>query len=134
MTMRKVLVLLFIMFSLQGYTQNDAPSDEQWELVDDPADFPGGMVAFYKYIRKNLEYPPEAKSSKIKGKVFVSFVVDSTGFVRKETVKAIQGIGYGCDEEAVRLVKESPKWNPGRISKWDKDVPVRMVLPIEFRK
>lgn len=132
--MKKLLILLFIAFSFQSYAQNEAPNDEQWEVVDRPANFPRGMGAFYKYVRKNMEYPPEAKNNKVKGKVFVSFVVDSTGFVRKETVKAIQGIGYGCDAEAVRLVKESPKWNPGRISKLDKDVPVRMVLPIEFKK
>ena len=71
---------------------------------------------------------------RVEGKVFVAFVVDSTGAIREESVRVVRGIGYGCDEEAVRVIRNSPPWTPGRVSKWNKNVPVRMILPITFRR
>ena len=132
--MKRVLLLFFIALSFQSYAQDEPSEEEQWQVVDDQPDFPGGMDAFFRYIRKNLDYPKEAKQNKVQGKVFVSFVIDSTGSVQKESVKVIKGIGHGCDEEAVRLIKNSPKWKPGRVSQSNKRVPVRMVLPIAFKR
>ena len=132
--MKILSLLFFITSSFLSYAQDNPSEEEQWEVVDDQPDFPGGMEAFFQYIRKNQKYPEEAKQDKVEGKVFVSFVIDSTGRVRKESVKVIKGIGHGCDEEAIRLIKNSPKWNPGRVSKQDKAVPVRMVMPITFKR
>lgn len=129
-------LLFFVAIGFNSYAQdkNEEGEAEHWEVVDVQPDYPGGMTAFYKYVRKNLAYPKEAKKEKVKGKVFVEFVIDSTGSVRDETVRVLKGIGHGCDEEAVRLVKESPDWIPGRISKRNENAPVRMVLPIHFNK
>ena len=88
-----------------------------------------GMTEFYHYIQTNLKYPETAKRSGIEGKVFVQFVVTDEG--KLLDVKAVKGIGGGCDEEAVRVIEGSPKWKPG--AQRGKTVNVRMILPITFK-
>lgn len=98
-------------------------------IVEESATPQGGMQSFYKFIRKNLKYPRQAKRMGIEGKVFVQFIVDKTGEVSE--VEVIRGIGGGCDEEAVRILKKSPKWNPGKQR--GKPVKQRMTFPINFK-
>ena len=64
--------------------------------------YPGGKTALIEFIDKNLKYPKEALEHKIQGKVFISFKVDFDGSI--SSVKIIKGLGYGCDEEAVRVI------------------------------
>jgi protein TonB len=87
------------------------------------------MGEFYQYIQNNLTYPEDAKAQGIEGKVYVQFVVAKSG--KLMDVKAVKGIGGGCDEEAVRVVKESKPWNPG--SQRGIKVNVRMIMPITFK-
>ncbi|MCF8303659.1 MAG: energy transducer TonB [Bacteroidales bacterium] len=65
--------------------------------------YPGGREAFKEFIKKNLQYPEEARKNKVEGSVHVSYVVNGLGEV--EDAWVTHGIGYGCDEEAIRLVK-----------------------------
>ena len=104
-------------------------ADEIFTIVEDQPGFPGGMGAFYTYVSKNLKYPNQARRMGIEGKVFVQFVVDKQGNITE--VSAIKGIGAGCDEEAARVIKSSPKWSPGKQR--GKAVKVRMILPITFK-
>jgi len=68
----------------------------------------GGFKKFDRYLRKNMQYPAAAKNASIEGKVIVDFLLDTEG---KPTVFTIvQALGYGCDEEAIRLLREGPKW------------------------
>ncbi|MDI9355726.1 MAG: energy transducer TonB [Chitinophagaceae bacterium] len=88
------------------------------------------MQAFYAFIEKNLTYPKEAKRMTIEGKVFVQFVVDEQGSLTE--VEVVKGIGAGCDEEAVRIIKNQPtKWTPGEQR--GKPTKIRMILPITFK-
>jgi len=105
------------------------PSDEIYMEVDVAPEPLGGMPTFFEYIAKNLKYPSDAREAGIEGKVFVQFVVDTDGKITE--VKAVRGIGYGCDEEAVRVISGSDKWKPGM--KDGKVVKVRMILPITFK-
>lgn len=89
----------------------------------------GGMAAFYKYLGKKIKYPRAAKRMQIQGKVFVQFIVDKDG--RLTDIKVLKGIGGGCDEEAVRVLKEAPKWESGRQR--GRPVRVRMSIPIVFK-
>jgi len=75
-------------------------------------EFVGGDQAMIAFINENLKYPEEAKKNNISGAVLVSFNVLVSGELTD--VKVQQGIGYGCDEEAVRIVKLMPKWQPGK--------------------
>lgn len=91
--------------------QNDTTLKQPYSRPLAP-EYEGGNEAMYAFINKNLKYPEEAKKNNISGAVLVSFTVLSTGELID--VKVQQGIGYGCDEEAVRIVKLMPKWKPGK--------------------
>ena len=103
--------------------------DEVFTIVEDQPQFPGGMPAFYKFVGDNMKYPAQARRMGIEGRVFVQFVVDKDGTVTE--VKAVKGIGAGCDEEAERVLRKSPKFKPGKQR--GRAVKVRMVLPIIFK-
>jgi len=103
--------------------------DEVFTIVEDQPEYPGGMAAFYKYVGDNMKYPSTARRMGIEGRVYVQFVVDKVGNVTE--VKAVKGIGAGCDEEAERVLRQSAKFKPGKQR--GRAVKVRMVLPIIFR-
>lgn len=91
--------------------------------------FPGGDEAFGKYLSRNIKYPPLARENNITGRVFVSFVVEKDG--RLTDIKVVRGLGYGTDEEAVRVLKNSPKWSPGVQN--GREVRVQYTIPIFFQ-
>ncbi len=103
--------------------------DEIFTIVEESAAPKGGMAAFYKYVSDKMKYPPQARRMGIDGKVFVEFVINKDGSI--SDVKAVKGIGAGCDEEAVRVVQSAPSWSPGKQR--GKPVKQRMVLPITFK-
>ncbi len=111
----------------------EAPEEEVVEevftIVEDQPEFPGGMAAFYKYVGDNMDYPSQARRMGIEGRVYVQFVVDKDGTVTEVT--AVKGIGAGCDEEAERVLRQAPKFKPGKQR--GRAVKVRMVLPIIFK-
>ncbi|HHL52850.1 MAG TPA: energy transducer TonB [Flammeovirgaceae bacterium] len=111
----------------------EEPEEEETEevflIVEEPPAPVGGMEAFYNYVNENIQYPRQARTMRIEGRVFVQFVVDKDGSITN--VEVLKGIGGGCDEEAVRVVKNAPKWNPGKQR--GRPVRVKMVLPITFK-
>lgn len=100
-----------------------------FDVVEEQPEFPGGTSKMYEYLRNNIKYPPMARESGIQGTVYVQFVVGKNGSI--EDINVLRGIGGGCDEEAVRVVKAMPKWTPGKQR--GKAVKVRFTLPIKFR-
>lgn len=100
-----------------------------FSLVDAAPEFAGGQKELTKYLNSNLKYPATARQNNVQGKVYLSFIVEKDG--QLSDVKIKQGLGSGCDEEAVRLLRSSPKWRPGLV----KEVPVRtfFVLPVTFQ-
>jgi protein TonB len=104
-------------------------TEEVFTVVENQPEFQGGMSEFYKYLQKKLKYPTQARRMGVEGKVFVQFVVDKTGALSE--IKVIKGIGSGCDEEAIRVLQESPIWSPGKQR--GKAVKVKMVIPIVFK-
>jgi protein TonB len=104
-------------------------TDEIFQIVENPASFKGGIGAFYQYVQKNMKYPSQAQRMGLEGKVFVEFVVGKEGKITD--VKVLRGIGAGCDEEAIRVLKNSPAWSPGKQR--GRAVRQRMVLPITFK-
>ncbi|MBV6643325.1 MAG: TonB family protein [Cyclobacteriaceae bacterium] len=104
-------------------------SNQVFTIVENQPEFPGGLQAFYKYISENLKYPSTARSIGIEGRVYVEFIVDEEGSITE--VKAIKGIGAGCDQEAERVLRNAPRFNPGREG--GETVKVKMVLPIIFK-
>jgi len=112
------------------------PSDDDEEVVEaeiftvveSMPSFPGGMGELMKFLGQNINYPTLAKESGIQGRVFINFVVEPNGSI--SNVKVLRGIGGGCDEEAVRVVKSMPKWSPGKQR--GKPVRVSYNFPVKF--
>ena len=102
---------------------------EVFTIVEQMPSFPGGDAKMYEYLGKNIKYPQIARETGIQGRVFVNFVVEPDGSV--SNVKVLRGIGGGCDEEAMRVVKGMPKWSPGKQR--GKTVRVSYTLPVVFK-
>lgn len=73
--------------------------------------FPGGAQALTEYLKTNLKYPAEAEANDIEGKVYVGFIVEKDGSL--SNLQIINGIDSGCNEEAMRVLRSSPPWQPG---------------------
>ena len=102
--------------------------DKVFSAVEHVPNYPGGVDKFFKFLQQNIKYPAEAKNKKIEGKVFVSFIVEKDGSL--SNLKILRDPGAGCGAEAVRVMKLSPKWNPG-IQNGHK-VRVQYTMPISF--
>jgi len=117
---------------IEDIVLNDAPPEEEAEeiltIVEEMPSFPGGNDALRIYLQKNLKYTPLAQKMGLEGKVFVQFVVGKDGTLSE--IKVIRGIGAGLDEEAVRVMTNSPKWNPGKQR--GRPVKTRIVVPLSF--
>lgn len=121
---------LSLVFSQNSYSQTTMSQvDGIYQTVPEMPVPPGGMDAWVKYLTENLTYPATAKEKGIQGLVVLTFVVREEGKV--DSVEVLRGIGGGCDEEAVKLVKNSGIWTPGKLE--GKAVPVRMRLPVQFK-
>ena len=107
----------------------EKPDDVVFTIAEVMPEFPGGSAKMSEYLSQNIVYPVEAQKAGIQGKVFVSFVIEKDGSV--SNVEVMRGIGSGCDEEAVRVVKAMPKLKPG--TQRGKPVRVSYNLPVVFK-
>ena len=97
--------------------------------ADEMPAFPGGTAAMLAFMSHKINYPAQALDRQLSGKVHVTFVVDPEGHLHEPHV--VRGLGYGLDEEALRLVRIMPWWTPGRVK--GQPVWVSVTLPIVFR-
>lgn len=97
-------------------------------VVEQPPEFPGGSGALTEYLLKNVRYPPEARKATTKNRVYTSFIVEVDGTLTN--VRILRGLGYGCDEEAMRVIQRMSRWQPGKQS--GRAVRVKYNLPIAF--
>ena len=102
--------------------------NEIFRVVEKQPEYPGGMSALTDFLGQNLRYPAKAAARKTTGRVFVQFIVSKTGEVIKPRI--LKGIGNGCDEEALRVMRAMPRWLPGKQN--GKTVAVMFNLPINF--
>lgn len=109
--------------------KEEPKEDEIFNIVEEKPSFPGGMEELYKYLGKNIRFPPFATESGISGKVQVSFVVEKDGSITD--IKILKDIGGGCGEEAIRVIKSMPKWIPGKQR--GMPVRVRFSMPVLFK-
>lgn len=98
-------------------------------VLDEAPEFPGGSEGLKAYLIENLRYPEQAKKDGVEGRVVVLFTVAEDGSIHN--VEVSQGIGGGCDEEAIRVVKAMPKWKPA--IKDGKPAAGQYALPISFK-
>jgi len=102
--------------------------EEIFTIVENAPEPVGGLAAFNKYLSENVKYPTRALNMGIGGMVFVQFVVEKDGSLTE--AKVVKGIGAGCDEEALRVINNAPKWIPGKQR--GKAVRVYKIVPIRF--
>ncbi|MDO1451428.1 M56 family metallopeptidase [Rhodocytophaga aerolata] len=106
------------------------PADEKiYRVVEHQPEPTGGFGELMRYLGENIRYPEEARKKGIEGKVFLQFVVNTNGSI--SDVQVLKGIGNGCDEEAIRVLKAMPSWKPG-LQKGE-PVNVLMAIPINFK-
>jgi TonB family protein len=99
-----------------------------YTVVEKMPQFPEGEAELFKYLMKNIQYPAEAGEKGITGRVYVTFIVSEDGTVLNPSV--LRGLGYGTEEEVLRVVRQMPKWIPG--SQFGNNVSVRYNLPVNF--
>lgn len=112
-----------------AYEPEEEPVEQVLSFVEEMPSPIGGMQEFYSFLSKKMKYPKQARRMGMEGKVFVQFVVNEEG--KMTELEVVRGIGVGCDEEAIRVMKLAPDWNPGKQR--GRPVKVRMVVPIYFR-
>lgn len=106
----------------------DPDDGKVFTVVEEMPTFPGGEEKLFEFIQKNVKYPAIARENGISGRVYLTFVVDKEG--RIKDVRLLRGIGGGCDEEAMRVVRSMPDWKPGRQN--GRSVQVQYNLPVNF--
>ena len=109
--------------------EEEVSEQEIFQIVEEMPAYPGGEQKLLEYVAKNTKYPQIARESGIQGRVFIGFVVETDGSI--SNVKVLRGIGGGCDEEAVRVIKSLPKWKPGKQR--GKAVRVSYQIPVNFK-
>ncbi|MEI6680635.1 MAG: TonB family protein [Mariniphaga sp.] len=117
-----------IQFALDG-EQTKTEGKNTFKEVEEMPQYIGGPEAMMTFIGVNVKYPEQAKTDKVQGKVFVSFVVSSNGKV--ENVKIARGVDSMLDAEAMRVISLMPDWKPGKQG--GKAVKVAFTVPIQFR-
>ena len=117
----------YVATEVQG--EVESPENEIYQIVEEMPSFPEGEEKLLEFLQKNTRYPDEAIEAGAYGRVFVGCVIEKDGSIGE--VRLLRGIGYGCDEEAIRVVKSMPKWNPGK----HRGEPVRVSyqIPILFK-
>ena len=137
--LRWILILNFLMISVFAKAQTDSSNthstdsskDQKHEIiytiVEQMPDFPGGQEKLNKFLLQ-IKYPRAARKKGVSGKVYVTFVVNSDGKIKN--VKILRGLGYGLDEEVLRVVNKMPDWIPGKQN--GKEVSVQFNLPVNF--
>ncbi|GEO03485.1 hypothetical protein AAE02nite_11490 [Adhaeribacter aerolatus] len=102
--------------------------DKVFTFVEVQPQFPGGTTALNEFIKKNLQYPAEAVTRKVEGLVVVQFVVDTTGKIMEP--KVVKSLDPKLDEEALRVVKTMPEFQPARQN--NRKVAFRYTMPFRF--
>jgi TonB family protein len=116
-----------VRFSLPVSFKLEIP-EPVYTVVEEMPQFPGGEVARLEFLNSNIQMPQEARSNKVTGTVYVRFVVRPNGELND--ISIMKGIGYGCDEEVIRVMKMMPPWTPARQS--GKPVSVQFTMPVRF--
>ncbi len=111
--------------TVEASTYNGEPV---FTVVERQPEFPGGRLALDSFLSKNMKYPKAAARANVRGRVYLSFVVTTNGKIKDIII--LKGLGFGIDEEALRVMALMPRWAPGRQD--GNSLNVRYRLPIAF--
>ena len=108
--------------------EEEVEGAEIFTFVEDAPEFPGGDNKRIEFLTENIKYPQKARELGVQGTVYVGFVVEKDGSIKD--AKVLRGIGKGCEDEALRVIRLMPKWKPGTQRR--RPVRVQITLPITF--
>jgi len=126
--MKRITIIAGFLFIVLSFAYAQSDTAKAFTIVEIQPQFPGGDEALMMYLAKNITYPIEAKEQGIQGTVFVTFIIETDGSL--SNIKILRGIGGGCDEEVIRVVKNMPEWKPGYHN--NEVVRVLFNLPVRF--
>jgi protein TonB len=144
--MNYALIVLLALISCSSWSQTEVipppkppetapppapPQQGSYKVIDESAEFPGGMAALKKYLAENLVYPETAKEQDIQGRCYLRFIVTAEGKITQISIARKMTDCPECDQEAIRLVKGMPDWIPGKMN--GKPVDSVFNLPITFK-
>lgn len=109
----------------EGYEE----AEKIFDFVESDAQYPGGNKAFLEFLASQINYPRNAARMGVEGTVILQYVINTDGTITD--IEIIKGIGFGCDEEAKRVLAMAPNWTPGK----QRGIPVRVRqrVPIKFK-
>lgn len=111
------------------YMPQPVNSNRVYDVVEQMPSFPGGISGLRTYLNQNIRYPAEAQENCVQGRVVVSFVVGKDGHISDVTV--LRSVDPSLDKEAVRVIRNMPRWTPGKQG--GEPVKVRYNVPVSFR-
>lgn len=126
-----LIITSFLLLSCSASKKDSYNDDIIVDSFVEDTSYPGGIVAMNEFFEGNMVYPKEALENKIEGRVFTTFVVEKDGEI--SDIKILRGLGYGCDEEAIRIIKLMPKWKPAVLLPKKTKVRQQFNLPIIFK-
>ena len=109
--------------------EEEVEEEQIFQIVEEPASFPGGMGECMKWLGKNIKYPTISQENGVQGRVIVQFVINRDGSI--VDAKVVRGVDPYLDKEALRVVNMMPKWTPGKQR--GKAVRCQFTLPVQFR-
>lgn len=111
------------------YKPQPVNKNSVYDVVEQMPSFPGGISGLRTYLNQNIRYPAEAQENCVQGRVVVSFVVGKDGHISDVTV--LRSVDPSLDKEAIRVVRNMPRWTPGKQG--GEPVRVRYNVPVSFR-
>lgn len=114
---------------VQEVVKDDGDANKIFNFVEQSAEFPGGTEALYKWMGRNIKYPPSARRMGTEGTATCKFVIEPDGSI--SNVELLRGFDGACDREAMRVIGIMPKWKPGKQG--GRAVRQAYVLPVKFR-
>lgn len=112
-----------------AYDTNQIAKDNIFKVVEKKPEFPGGEVEMLKFLYLNLRYPAIARENGVEGTVYIRYIVESDGYLSH--IEVIKDVGAGLGNEAARVIKTMPRWEPGMHE--GKPVRVMFALPVKYR-
>lgn len=122
-----LVVLMLSVYAFDTHAQDNKVYDHV--SLNPPPTYPGGIRKFYDFLGANLKYPKVAVEKNIQGTLYLTFTVEKDGSLTDIKTEG-RKLGYGTEEEAIRVLKLAKKWNPGQLA--GKPVRTQYNLPIKF--
>jgi protein TonB len=129
-----VFLILFGFSAVMGHSSSQVKKDSAtkpmiYDYVDEFPSFEGSDEDYYKFLASHIHYPPRAIDLNAQGTVIIGVVIDKSGKLIDANIKK-DGVGSGCGEEALRVIKLVPRWKPGKIQ--GNPVTCRYFFPVKF--